>query len=97
MSGSQQTRCQHMMVLRPHSHHCYRMCPAGLRKSDPTVAALSLCMHVSVRSCSSKPVWLSREAAAAAEITQKMTRRLKRRYDEIHHTAPVSFESVLLA
>ncbi|KAL3139632.1 hypothetical protein ABBQ38_003948 [Trebouxia sp. C0009 RCD-2024] len=28
------------------------------------------------------------EAAAAAEITQKMTRRLKRRYDEIHHTAP---------
>ena len=25
------------------------------------------------------------------EDTQKMTRRLKRRYEEIHHTAPVSY------
>ena len=85
MSGSQQKRCQRMMVLKLHSSHYCLIPLVGLREYLRVLP-----LFKSQASCNGMPS-LSREAAAAADVTQKMTRRLKRRYDEIHHTAPVSW------
>lgn len=77
------------MVCRLLSNHYCLTHQAALRKA----------IHISVSWCSAVyhaiPV-LCKTCLACREDTQKMTRRLKRRYEEIHHTAPVSLNRLAM-